>query len=55
MLPKMRCPIGDQKNPEILLDYVSRRLAAGPAAALEAHAADCEVCQTFLAELSEVW
>lgn len=48
------CPINDN-NPQILLDYVSRRATVEERAYVEHHAVNCQPCQTFIAEQAEVW
>lgn len=55
MQPSIPCPINEQKDPQILLDYVARSTTPIESALVETHAADCEPCQTFIAEQSMVW
>jgi anti-sigma factor RsiW len=50
----MTCPIRNT-NPEVLLDYCSRRLDADAMARLEAHMALCPSCRAELASQQALW
>ncbi|MCX6593993.1 MAG: hypothetical protein NTZ56_20970 [Acidobacteria bacterium] len=52
---ELSCPMKNSAQPELLLDYVARRLDAARAAALEDHAASCECCQQFMADQALLW
>ncbi|MDX2178324.1 MAG: hypothetical protein SFV18_01945 [Bryobacteraceae bacterium] len=48
------CPIA-QNRPDVLIDYVARRLDLGRLREVEDHAAGCEPCREFVAEQAAAW
>lgn len=52
---QLSCPMKNSAQPELLVDFVARRLDAARAAAVEDHAADCEACQQFVADQAMLW
>jgi len=48
------CPI-DRNRPDVLIDYVARRLDAGRLREVETHAAACVPCRDFIADQTAAW
>jgi anti-sigma-K factor RskA len=51
----MKCPIEDNKDEQILLDYCCGGLEESRAAEIETHARECAACSAWIAEQRAVW